>query len=165
MISEFVINSIKSEERNLSKLNLLDLFCGRGTISVPLCAMGAKIDAVDFDNSALESLRLGLRDYTINIKKRDLIYKPLLYTELMNYDYIILNPPRKGASEQIREIVKAAQMGANFKKIIYISCSKKSFKEDVNILTKNEGFRVTALKILDQFKWTEHVEILSEISV
>ncbi|MDX1917101.1 MAG: methyltransferase [Rickettsiaceae bacterium] len=161
VISHFVLTSLASIPKNTP---ILDLFCGRGTISIALSCAGRRVDAVDFDISALTSLKQATKDYPINIWQQDLIFAPISADKLKEYKCIILNPPRKGANNQIEEIIKSVKNAGKLEKILYISCYKDSFNEDVKLLEKSGFFKIINLKILDQFKWTEHVEILSEIS-
>ncbi|MDX1924213.1 MAG: methyltransferase, partial [Rickettsiaceae bacterium] len=126
VISNFAINAIDEHRDKYGfsspkkPLKILDLFCGRGTISIPLGTRGHNIDSYDFDDKALSALSKGSSDLPIRVHKRDLLYNPI-NDELAKYDFIIINPPRIGAEEQMKRIAKAKKENGSDARIVYIS--------------------------------------------
>lgn len=133
------------------KLRIADLFSGRGTYSVPLAKLGNKVDSFEIDKKSLEILSSLNLDIKANL--RDLFYKPLTQEELLNYDVVVMNPPRTGAFEQSKNLVKS-----NVKEIIYISCSIETLLRDIEVLSNS--YIVQKISGIDQFYWTSHMEIV-----
>ena len=91
----------------------------------------------------------------IKAQMRDLFSTPLDKNELKDFDQVIINPPRNGATPQIIEISKS-----NLKNVIYVSCNPQSFKRDAQILI-DSGFKISSLSAIDQFHATEHLELVA----
>lgn len=112
-----------------------DLFCGLGNFTFATNAMGFDI--------------IG------NGIKRDLFKKPLSAKNLNQYDVVIMDPPRAGAAEQVKELLKSS-----VKKIIYVSCNPASFIRDAKQLERG-GYKMTTAIPVDQFVGSAHWEIFS----
>ena len=112
-----------------------DLFCGLGNFTFATNATGF--------------------DIVGNGVKRDLFKKPLSAKNLDQYDVVIMDPPRAGALEQVKELSKS-----NVNRIIYVSCNPNTFIRDKQILEKG-GYIMTVAIPVDQFVGSEHWEIFS----
>ena len=133
----------------------IDLFCGRGTFSIPL-SKKYRITAIDIDNSSIEALHHVSLESKLDIKviSRNLFIQPITDLKLREYSFAVLNPPRSGAESQIIELGKS-----NINKIIYVSCNPKTFMSDFKILQKY-GYKITKITPIDQFHWSTHLEIV-----
>lgn len=137
---------------------VLDLFAGCGTFSLPL-AETAEVHAVEGLAAPLAALEVaarrapGLRRITTEI--RDLSRRPLLPDEL-SHDAIVIDPPRAGAEAQAREIARIGQG-----KLAWVSCDPVTFARDARILAEG-GWQITRLFVVDQFRWSPHVETVAE---
>lgn len=144
---------------NIDGTCAIDLFCGRGTLTIPL---SKKFQVVGYEGEtqAIETLQQVSKDNDLRIQAevRDLFNNPLHANELANYDVISINPPRAGALSQVQHI--AASQAKN---VIYISCNAETFARDCAILC-NHGFKIQKLIGLDQFKWSPHIEVLGYLS-
>jgi len=136
----------------------IDLFAGCGTFSFPL-AKFADVHAVEGEASMLEALDQGWRMSKglrkITTERRDLFKRPLMSDELRNFDLAIIDPPRAGAEAQIAHL---AQSDVN--RVVMISCNPVSFARDAASLVE-AGFSFVALDVVDQFRWSSHIEIAS----
>jgi 23S rRNA (uracil1939-C5)-methyltransferase len=140
-------------------LSGIDLFCGRGTFTLPLSRM-YKMTGLDIEASAIDALNIASQATKLNIKAftRDLFAEPVLASQLKNFDFAVINPPRAGAELQITELAKSA-----IQKIIYVSCNPKTFASDFRILEKF-GYYITSITPVDQFHWSTHLEIVVVLS-
>ena len=139
-----------------NNLNILDLFCGRGTFSFILNKHGA-VDGFEIDQLAISSASRAAQSHkltSINFLLRNLFTNPLQGSELNNYNFAIINPPRKGALEQCAFLAES-----NIRAIIYVSCDIQSFTRDALILIKG-GYNLKEVTPIDQFYWTPHLEII-----
>ena len=124
----------------------VDLFCGKGTFTIPLLKAG--LSTMGYDSS--ESVRtLGNSG-----QQRDLFRNPLTTDELNNFDLIVLDPPRAGALAQISQIAQSQAQT-----IIMISCNPKTAARDSKILCCT-GWQIKKAIPVDQFTYSNHVEIV-----
>ena len=155
-IIKYVLSAIKGSKK------VADLFCGSGTLSVPI-SENAEIICVDSNIDSLSGLINGLKLYN-KIDKNKVFHQNLLRTPLSNevlkeMDSIVINPPAKGAFKQVKEIIKSS-----VKIIVYVSCNINSFERDAIILLNN-GYELEWLKPIDQFPNTDHLEIVSKFNM
>ncbi|WP_295044005.1 class I SAM-dependent RNA methyltransferase [uncultured Paracoccus sp.] len=138
---------------------IVDLFAGCGTFSLPL-AEAAAVHAVEGLAAPLAALDGGWRAAPglnrVTTQIRDLARRPLLADELNRFDAIVIDPPRAGAEAQAREIA-ASQVG----RIAFVACDPVNFSRDAQLLADG-GFRLARLMVVDQFRWSPHVETVAE---
>jgi 23S rRNA (uracil1939-C5)-methyltransferase len=136
---------------------IADLFAGIGTLSLPL-ARRAKIHAVEQDSEALAALWEAARKASglkpVTTEKRDLFKTPLTVGELSRFDAVVLDPPRAGAEAQVRQLADA-----KVPCVAYVSCDPSSFARDAAILAK-AGFRIGEITPIDQFLYSDHIELV-----
>lgn len=137
---------------------IADLFAGVGTFALPL-AEGAEILAVEGLAAPLAALEAGWRGapglHRLRTAVRDLARRPLLPDELAPFDAVVIDPPRAGAEAQARALA-ASGVG----RIAWVSCDPVTFARDARLLTEG-GYRLTRLTVVDQFRWSPHVETVA----
>lgn len=135
----------------------VDLFSGRGTFTF-LMGEKAPTDAFECENDAITALQNAAKraNLPINVMKRDLFNAPLSAQELGQYDFIFVDPPRAGALTQVEQIALSS-----LKNVVYISCNPASFARDAQILC-GAGFKLSSVTPLDQFLWSEHLEVIGK---
>ena len=138
-------------------LKILELFSGIGTFTVPLAKHG-NVTAYEGAPEPVEILKQVAKRYQLPVEShvRDLFKRPLATDELKHYDIVVLDPPRLGAIHQCRQLAEASHLS----KIIYIACHPKTFARDARILQKG-GWKLTQLNVVDQFLWSQHIELFS----
>ena len=138
--------------------HVVDLFAGYGTISLPLLDQVARLLAVERSESALTALRAGADAAglggRVTVALRNLFDAPLIAQELAGFDLAILDQPHRGAAEQCRMLAKA-----DIGKVAMISCNPASFARDASKLI-NAGFRLEWVQVIDQFLFSNHLEIV-----
>ena len=146
---------VKYLTTNACDAPILDLFCGRGTYTIPL-SRHANIDGFECDAKALKALGEAAKknELPITLQQRDLFTYPLTSDDLTKYRKCIINPPRAGAEAQIREITKSA-----IDEICYVSCSPETFARDARILI-DAGYQLVEVTPFDQFYYSPHLEVV-----
>jgi 23S rRNA (uracil1939-C5)-methyltransferase len=137
-------------------LQIVDLFCGRGTMTIPASKFGA-VDGFESEKASVKTLKEAAttNNLPLNIYQRDLYNNPLQWDELNKYDVAIINPPRAGAKEQ------AIVLGTcSIKTIIYLSCNPETFLRDAQLIMLHNRYRLKEIVPIDQFYWSHHLEIL-----
>lgn len=133
-----------------------DLFSGCGTFALP-AGERAKVHAVDDEGPLLEALAAAARTTPglkpITTERRDLFKVPLSAGELNDFDAVILDPPRAGALGQATQLAKSA-----VRRLAYVSCDAASFARDARVLVDG-GFRLDEIVGVDQFLWSNHIEL------
>ena len=141
-----------------SARKMADLFGGLGTFGVPLASQG-HVDVFEGDFKAVQYLNLAAQQnqisHALHAVQRDLFKYPVSGDELNQYDLVVLDPPRAGAVNQIKQL-----MGSSVKNIIMVSCNAHTFARDSQLLVKS-GYKMTETHLVDQFLWSPHIELIS----
>jgi len=139
-----------------------DLFAGCGTFALPLAGR-AEVHAVEGEAAMLAALDAGWRASAglkrITIEARDLFRRPLLPDELAQFDALVIDPPRAGAEAQFHEIARA-----QVPVIAAVSCNPVTFARDAKLLV-DAGYRLDWVQLVDQFRWSPHVELAARLSL
>jgi 23S rRNA (uracil1939-C5)-methyltransferase len=134
----------------------VDLFAGCGTFALPL-ARRAEVHAVEGDAALVTALEAGWRGASglkrVSVEVRDLFRRPLEPGELSRYDAAVIDPPRAGAEAQSTALA-ASSLG----RVAAVSCNPATFARDARLLTE-AGFRLRWVQVVDQFRWSPHVEL------
>jgi len=133
--------------------NVLDLYCGVGTLSI-VASMNAKnVLGVEINSNAIIDANL---NKTLNKRNNvDFICedtKNILNKITSDFDTIILDPPRSGVVQKVLNKI----MEVNPDKIIYVSCDPITLARDLKLL--EEKYIISNFKLLDMFPETEHNE-------
>jgi 23S rRNA (uracil1939-C5)-methyltransferase len=149
ILAQYVIDAVGKSK------SVADLFCGIGPFALRLAAK-APVYAADSDKAATLALEKATRYTkglkTVTSKPRDLFRDPLTQFEL-NFETVVLDPPRAGAEAQIKEITKS-----KVRNVVMVACDPKSFARDAKLLVQ-AGFSMSGLIAVDQFAWSTHVEV------
>ena len=134
--------------------SVADLFSGLGTFAFAL-AGPAKILAAEAGRDLHLACKSASTGLPIAAMHRDLFRNPLQPDELNRFDAVLLDPPRAGAKEQIRQIA-----ASTVNRVVYISCNPVSWARDCTKLVE-AGFKLVKLRPVGQFRWSTHVELAS----
>jgi len=155
VLQDFVRTTLKGAK------HVADLFCGCGTLTFPL-AEQARVHAVEIEGAMLEALAAaakatpGLKP--VSTEKRNLFRRPLSESELHTFDAVSLDPPRAGALEQVKLLARS-----KLARIAYVSCDAESFARDARILIDG-GYVLKRVLPVDQFLWSNHIELAGEFA-
>lgn len=151
---------------------VLDMYCGIGTISLIVAKNVKKVLGIEVVDRAIQNAKENAK---INsIKNADFITLDAsklrvskdseeYITELNDdFDTIIVDPPRKGLDIATIEYIKKASP----KKIIYVSCDPSTLARDISringiedlIVDNDVKYDIKKIKCVDMFPYTMHVE-------
>lgn len=133
--------------------NVLDLYCGTGTIGIFLSKHCHKVLGVEINqdavNDAKENQKLN------NISNIDFMAgdtKNVIKKARFKADVIVVDPPRSGLdSKVVKELIDLAP-----KKIVYVSCDPVTLARDLETL--NSAYEIKEISPVDMFPQTYHVE-------
>ncbi|MFV0249865.1 MAG: 23S rRNA (uracil(1939)-C(5))-methyltransferase RlmD [Bacilli bacterium] len=139
--------------------NILDLYCGTGTIGLFLSKRVKQVYGIE------------INPYAIKDANENKILNKILNTEFIcddatklinkdekKYDTIIVDPPRSGLTEESVNQMKKI----NSKKIIYVSCDPITMSRDIKQLS--EKYDLVEVTPVDMFPNTYHVETVVLLS-
>ncbi|MGI4775568.1 MAG: class I SAM-dependent RNA methyltransferase [Janthinobacterium lividum] len=152
LVLDFFLSDIISPSKNM---RVADLFCGRGTFTIPL-SRHFSTTGFELDHKSLQAIRKAAVDSNllIELEERNLFDFPLINTLLNHYKFIVINPPRAGALAQSQNLAVSI-----VEKIVYISCNPRSFARDAKVLIEG-GYKLNNIIPLDQFPFTTHLEVV-----
>lgn len=151
-------NQIKNYLGNNNK-NILDLYCGTGTIGIYVSNCCNKVTGIELNLSSVKDANFNIERNNLNnikIKKGD-VGKVLQAKNI--YDAIIVDPPRSGLDKKTRQILKQIKSP----KIIYVSCNPITLARDLNEL--KELYDIKEISLFDMFPNTYHVECVMWMSL
>ena len=136
---------------------IADLFAGLGTFALSL---EGQVVAAEASREAVLALKAaaGKGGRPLQVEHRDLYRRPYDARELAAFDAVVLDPPRAGAQEQVREL-----SASPVPRIAYVSCNPATFGRDAEILASG-GYRVDWVRPVGQFRWSTHVELAAAFS-
>ncbi len=139
-----------------SEDEVIDIYCGIGTISLFLAKAAKSVVGVEVIEVAIEDAkRNAINNNLTNTeffagKAEDVI--PDLYKRGYKADVVLVDPPRKGCELEVLETILQMEP----KKIIYVSCKPSTLARDLKILS--EKYTVVTVQPVDLFPMTTHVE-------
>lgn len=136
-----------------------DLFAGVGTFALSVQA-GRKVYAAEGARDAIAALTAAANRQRALVtgEHRDLFRRPLVPAEINRFGAVILDPPRAGAEEQVKQLAASSTPV-----IAYVSCNPASFARDAKLLIEG-GYRLDWVQPVGQFRWSTHVELASRFS-
>lgn len=137
--------------------NVLDLYCGAGSISIFISKHVNKVLGIELIEDAI-------KDAEKNVKLNQVGNAEFICSDIKDYlenkNYIdqynklILDPPRSGLHPKICEILSETK----FEKIIYVSCNPHTQARDLQIITGKGNYKIEKIQPVDMFPHTYHVE-------
>lgn len=139
----------------------LDLYSGVGLFAVPLAhAVGehGSVLAVEADGDATRAAEGHLSAYPWARAVAEPVERALerLVADGERVDLVVLDPPRTGAGRAVVEALAALGPRA----VVYVACDPAALARDLSA-AREVGLEVEALRVLDAFPMTHHVECLA----
>jgi 23S rRNA (uracil1939-C5)-methyltransferase len=134
---------------------VLELFCGSGTLTLPLLGGGRAVTAVERAGPALALLRRSADEARLPVKliAGDAAEVARGFTEAVQA--VLLDPPRTGAADAVRALATLRPP-----RIVYVSCDAPTLARDGKLLAA-AGYSLQRAAPLDLFPQTAHFEIVA----
>jgi 23S rRNA (uracil1939-C5)-methyltransferase len=136
---------------------VVDAYAGVGAIALWLAPIARQVIAVEEHPAAVDDGLLNLELNRIeNVDFRlgmvESVF-PQLLSEGLVPDVLVVDPPRKGLSqESLESIVKLA-----VERIVYVSCNPATLARDLKFFGRN-GYKTKQIQPVDMFPQTYHIE-------
>jgi len=134
---------------------VLELFCGSGTLTLPLLGPGRQMTAVESAGPALALLRRSADEAGLAVKLIAGGAAEVSRSFGDPVDAVLLDPPRTGAAEVVRSLA-----GLRAPRIVYVSCDAPTLARDGKLLAQ-AGYRLLQAVPLDLFPQTAHFEVVA----
>lgn len=139
--------------------NVLDLYCGIGTISLFLARKAKKVIGIEIVEDAIKNAKENaLLNNMNNVEFYVDDARKGMDKYLDDIDVLIVDPPRKGLSEELINNIKEKRV----KKIVYVSCNPATLNRDLNMMSEN--YNISDIQPVDMFPFTTHVESIVVLS-
>ncbi|MBI0580327.1 23S rRNA (uracil(1939)-C(5))-methyltransferase RlmD [Neobacillus cucumis] len=137
--------------------NVIDAYCGIGTISLFLAQKARKVFGVEVVPQAIEDARRnaalnGFTNAEFAVGEAEVVI-PKWYKEGNTADVLVVDPPRKGCDEALLQTIIEMKP----KKVVYVSCNPATLARDLRIL-EDGGYKTIEVQPVDMFPQTTHVE-------
>ena len=141
--------------KNLGAQQVLELYAGMGNFTIPVSFLTQNVLAIEGNSYAVENAKANALRYSRkNIQwMTGSVKDEIKSLKKESFDLIIIDPPRKGAKEILKEIIQL-----HSEHIIYISCEPATLTRDMQFLKKYGSYNVIITQPLDMFPQTFHVE-------
>lgn len=137
--------------------NVIDAYCGIGTISLFLARKAGHVYGVEIVPEAIEDAKRNAKlndveNATFEAGPAEVVI-PRWRKEGAKADVIVVDPPRKGCDPALLETILAMQP----ERVVYVSCNPSTLARDLRVL-EDGGYRTVEVTPVDMFPWTTHVE-------
>ncbi|MFC1528471.1 23S rRNA (uracil(1939)-C(5))-methyltransferase RlmD [Candidatus Latescibacterota bacterium] len=159
--TENLYNTIRDFSGLSGRENLLDLYCGTGTIGIYLAGMAKTVTGVETVESCIADAERNaeLNDVS-NITFLSGQVEKVIGETMGTFDVVVCDPPRAGLHP--KALNKLLRL--RIPRMVYVSCNIKAMPHDLEMLAM-AGYRVKDVRAFDMSPHTPYVEtvILLEI--
>ena len=137
---------------------VLELFCGSGTLTLPLLLRAQSVVGVESAGPSVQLLRRSADETAGASAKLRLVAGDA--AEVLPglpgpFDAALLDPPRTGAADAVRALA-----GRRIPRIAYVSCDAPTLARDAKLL-REAGYQLISAHPLDLFPQTAHFEVVA----
>ncbi len=141
-------------------MNVLDAFCGAGSIALHCARKGAHVVGVEMIREAIwdareNARRNGIDGVTFLAAPMDEGLRLARQAARGDFARVIIDPPRGGMDKRSRRGL--IDLGAPV--FVYVSCNPATLARDLVEFEEN-GYKVEAVQPVDQFPHTYHIETI-----
>ncbi|WP_448533462.1 23S rRNA (uracil(1939)-C(5))-methyltransferase RlmD [Parathermosynechococcus lividus] len=138
--------------------HLLDLYCGIGTLSLPLARSAARVTGVEcHPDSVTQAIATARHNGLTNTEFICAVAEEWLPHWCNAVDVLLLDPPRKGCDRAVLDAI----LGQRPPRIVYVSCHPATLARDLGYLCQAGAYQLAKVQPLDMFPQTAHVETIA----
>jgi len=158
-VNDALVTAVLEGARLRGVSRFCDAYAGVGNFALPLLAAGLAGVAIERDARAVECARRAARaqglDATVfNAGDTGPFLREALRGR-QRFDLIVLDPPRRGASDVLSDVVALAP-----EHVLFCSCDPVTLARDLGTLAR-AGYRLEEVRGFDMFPETHHFETLA----
>ena len=158
--AELLYGEVFKRVEKCSPANLLDLYCGAGTIGLSIAARfpGVSLTGVEIVPEAIENAKHNAK--ANGIKNAKFICGDATDAGIGGFDCIVTDPPRKGMTKELVDKLIAEKP----KNIVYVSCNPDTLARDAALLIAG-GYKIGRVSPVDMFPRTGSLEAVAMFSL
>ena len=142
--------------------NVIDAYCGIGTISLFLAQKARKVYGVEIVPEAIEDAKKnaelnGISNVEFAVGEAETVI-PEWYENGVVADVLVVDPPRKGCDDKLLQTI----INMKPKKVVYVSCNPATLARDLRVL-EDGGYQTVEVQPVDMFPQTMHVECVAQL--
>ncbi|MCA1024453.1 23S rRNA (uracil(1939)-C(5))-methyltransferase RlmD [Cytobacillus kochii] len=146
------------------KEEVIDAYCGIGTISLFLAQKAKSVFGVEIVPEAIEDAKRNaelnnITNANFAVGKAEEVI-PAWYEKGHKADVLVVDPPRKGCDEALLQTI----IDMKPKKVVYVSCNPGTLARDLRVL-EDGGYRTVEVQPVDMFPQTTHVEAVAKLTL
>ena len=146
---------------NMNNPVVLDAYAGISSFGICVSDVCKQVVSVEENKDSCDLAKIVAKDNNINnIEINNMDAGKFFAKEKRNFDAIILDPPRKGCTEQ--SLDEAYRLSKDT--IIYVSCNPATLARDLKYLNQ-KGCIIESIQPFDMFCHTYHIENVAIIKV
>lgn len=143
---------------SLSKLDIVELYAGAGALALRLAAQGAKVTAVEAFAPSVALLERTANEQRLTLRALASTAELALATRI-GADAIIVDPPRRGLSVEVRTSIARAKP----RLLVYVSCEPRTLARDLAHLSWL-GLAPVLIQPFDMMPHSDSVETLAVLA-
>lgn len=162
----YVKEYIKNTQENPT---VLDAYAGVTSFGITVSDVCRKVvsveenkEAVDLASEIIESNEI--KNVELHNMDAQKFFEKELNTKKRRFDVVILDPPRKGCSEESLDYALQLCKKDSPGKIIYVSCNPATLARDLKYLA-SKGAKIESIQPFDMFCHTYHIESVAIINI
>lgn len=150
---------------NFESPMILDAYAGITAFGICLSDIAKKVVSVEENKSSVDlASKIIKENCIINVELHNMdagkFFEKELNTKGRSFDVTVLDPPRKGCSQESLDYALKLTKG----KIIYVSCNPSTLARDLKYLVE-KGCEVEFIQPFDMFPHTYHIENVAIINI
>ena len=155
-------NEAKKAAALTGKENVVDAYCGVGTIGLWLSDEAKEVRGMDIIPESIEDAkknakRHGKTNVKFEVGKAEDVMPKWVGFEGWRPDVLVVDPPRTGCDQKLINTI----LNSMPKRIVYVSCNPSTLAKDIKQLSKL--YRVNYIQPVDMFPHTAHVECVAQL--
>ncbi|MEP0915483.1 23S rRNA (uracil(1939)-C(5))-methyltransferase RlmD [Leptolyngbya sp. DQ-M1] len=153
--AEALLTTILDELNLQGDETFIDLYCGIGTMTLPIAqrvktAIGIEIQPEAIEQAQQNAALNGIGNVSFEVGS----VEKALRTLSLHPDLVMLDPPRKGCDASVLETLRLQKP----KQIVYVSCNPATLARDLKVLCAGNMYQLKRVQPADFFPQTAHVE-------
>ncbi|RDI42207.1 23S rRNA (uracil(1939)-C(5))-methyltransferase RlmD [Falsibacillus pallidus] len=152
-------NEVKNAAALTGKENVIDAYCGVGTIGLWVADGAKELRGMDIIPESIEDAKKNAKKHGVEnalyVSGKAEQVVPKWQKQGFKPDVIIVDPPRTGCDQALLDTMLKSKP----KKIVYVSCNPSTLAKDLQILSKQ--YNIKYIQPVDMFPQTAHVEAVT----
>ncbi|QUY44027.1 23S rRNA (uracil(1939)-C(5))-methyltransferase RlmD [Acaryochloris marina] len=156
--AEVLLNTLFDHLQLTGSEQVVDLYCGIGTLTLPLAQRVKEIVGIELQTAAIDQAQTNATLNQIsNATFSAGAAKDCLGELPFAPDLVLLDPPRKGCHQSVIDQLLSLKP----ERVVYVSCHSATLARDLKLLCQSGQYELNRVQPVDFFPQTSHVECVA----